>query len=36
VGDSVEVAGHVLTVTAMDRLRISRIRVIPAEGQAAF
>ncbi|MFN3924097.1 MAG: hemolysin family protein [Pseudarthrobacter sp.] len=36
VGDSVEVAGHVLTVTAMDRLRISRIRVTPAEGQAAF
>ncbi|GGI87355.1 hemolysin family protein [Pseudarthrobacter scleromae] len=36
VGDSVEVAGHVLTVTAMDRLRISRIRVTPADGQAAF
>jgi putative hemolysin len=33
VGDSVEVAGHVLTVTAMDRLRISRIRVTPAGGQ---
>lgn len=33
VGDSVEVAGHVLTVTAMDRLRISRIRVTPAAGQ---
>ncbi|PNI09485.1 hypothetical protein CXX84_04285 [Arthrobacter sp. AFG7.2] len=33
VGDQVEVAGHVLTVTAMDRLRISRIRVTPdAEG----
>ena len=30
VGDQVEVAGHVLTVTAMDRLRISRIRVTPA------
>ncbi len=36
VGDSVEVAGHVLTVTAMDRLRISRIRVTPADGQTAF
>lgn len=29
VGDSVEADGHVLTVTAMDRLRISRIRVTP-------
>lgn len=32
VGDQVEVAGRVLTVTAMDRLRISRIRVTPAGG----
>lgn len=31
-GDRVEVAGHVLTVMAMDRLRISRIRVTPADG----
>ncbi|MCU1517600.1 MAG: hypothetical protein JWQ75_2321 [Pseudarthrobacter sp.] len=31
-GDSVEVAGHVLTVMAMDRLRIARIRVTPADG----
>ncbi|TLM70283.1 hemolysin family protein [Pseudarthrobacter sp. NamB4] len=30
VGDQVEVDGHMLTVTAMDRLRISRIRVTPA------
>jgi putative hemolysin len=33
VGDSVEVAGHVLTVTAMDRLRIARIRVTPTDRQ---
>jgi putative hemolysin len=32
-GDHVEVAGHVLTVTAMDRLRIARIRVTPMKGQ---
>ncbi|UZX02176.1 HlyC/CorC family transporter [Arthrobacter sp. CDRTa11] len=32
-GDQVEVAGHVLTVLAMDRLRIARIRVTPAKGQ---
>jgi len=30
----VEVDGHVLTVTAMDRLRIARIRVTPVDGQA--
>jgi putative hemolysin len=29
VGDRVEADGHVLTVTAMDRLRIARIRVTP-------
>ena len=29
-GDRVEVGGHELTVTAMDRLRIARIRVTPA------
>jgi putative hemolysin len=29
VGDRVEALGHVLTVTAMDRLRIARIRVTP-------
>lgn len=29
VGDRVEVPGHVLTVLAMDRLRIARIRVAP-------
>lgn len=29
LGDRVEVAGHVLTVTGMDRLRVSRIRVTP-------
>jgi putative hemolysin len=33
-GDQVEVAGHVLTVTAMDRLRIARIRVTPTNGTA--
>ena len=33
-GDQVEVPGHVLTVTAMDRLRIARIRVTPADRQA--
>jgi putative hemolysin len=33
VGDQVEVAGHVLTVTAMDRLRIARIRVTPTDRQ---
>jgi putative hemolysin len=33
-GDQVEVDGHVLTVTAMDRLRIARIRVTPVDGQA--
>jgi putative hemolysin len=32
VGDQVEVAGHVLTVLAMDRLRIARIRVTRADG----
>ncbi|MCU1568319.1 MAG: hypothetical protein JWQ56_3256, partial [Pseudarthrobacter sp.] len=32
-GDQVEVDGHVLTVTAMDRLRIARIRVTPVDGQ---
>jgi putative hemolysin len=33
IGDQVEVSGHVLTVLAMDRLRIARIRVTPANGQ---
>ncbi|KIS28641.1 membrane protein [Arthrobacter sp. SPG23] len=33
VGDRVEVPGHVLTVLAMDRLRIARIRVTPVTGQ---
>jgi putative hemolysin len=32
-GDRVEVDGHVLTVTAMDRLRIARIRVTRADGE---
>jgi putative hemolysin len=31
VGDQVEADGHVLTVTAMDRLRIARIRVTPVD-----
>lgn len=31
LGDEVEVDGHVLAVTAMDRLRIARIRVTPVE-----
>jgi putative hemolysin len=30
-GDNVEVDGHVLTVTAMDRLRIARVRVTPLD-----
>lgn len=34
VGDRVEVPGHVLTVLAMDRLRIARIRVTPVTGQS--
>ena len=33
-GDQVEIFGHVLTVTAMDRLRIARIRVTPINGTA--
>lgn len=33
-GDQVEVPGHVLTVTAMDRRRIARIRVEPVNGIA--
>ncbi|MEZ2388024.1 hemolysin family protein [bacterium RCC_150] len=33
-GDKVEIEGHVLSVTAMDRLRIARIRVAPIDGQA--
>jgi putative hemolysin len=33
IGDQVEVPGHVLTVLAMDRLRIARIRVTPVAGQ---
>ncbi|MBP1234487.1 putative hemolysin [Arthrobacter sp. PvP102] len=33
VGDRVQVPGHVLTVLAMDRLRIARIRVTPADGK---
>lgn len=32
VGDRVEISGHVLTVLAMDRLRIARIRVTPGDG----
>jgi putative hemolysin len=32
-GDQVEVAGYVLTVTEMDRLRIARIRVTPVGWQ---
>jgi putative hemolysin len=31
-GDQVEVSGHFLTVMAMDRLRIARIRVTPVDG----
>jgi putative hemolysin len=31
----VQVPGHVLTVLAMDRLRIARIRVTPVTGQPA-
>jgi putative hemolysin len=31
-GDQVEVSGHFLTVIAMDRLRIARIRVTPVDG----
>jgi putative hemolysin len=31
LGDHVEFAGHILTVTGMDRLRITRIRVTPAD-----
>ena len=34
-GDRVEVSGHVLTVTAMNRLRIARIRVTPSGTKAA-
>jgi putative hemolysin len=33
IGDQVELDGHVLTVTGMDRLRISRIRVTPLGSQ---
>jgi putative hemolysin len=33
VGDRVQVPSHVLTVLAMDRLRIARIRVTPADGK---
>lgn len=33
-GDRVDVSGHVLTVTAMNRLRITRIRVTPQDRQA--
>ena len=33
VGDRVEISGHVLTVLAMDRLRIARIRVTPVDGR---
>jgi putative hemolysin len=33
-GDRVEVPGHVLTVTAMNRLRIARIQVTPADRTA--
>ncbi|WLQ05020.1 hemolysin family protein [Arthrobacter oryzae] len=33
VGDRVEIAGHMLTVLAMDRLRIARIRVTPVDGR---
>ena len=31
-GDQAEISGHVLTVTAMDRRRIARIRVAPLNG----
>jgi putative hemolysin len=33
-GDRVEVSGHVLTVTAMNQLRIARIRVTPSDRKA--
>jgi len=33
-GDRVEVSDHVLTVTAMNQLRIARIRVTPSDGKA--
>lgn len=32
-GDQVEISDHVLTVAAMDGLRVSRIRVAPVDGQ---
>lgn len=32
-GDRVQIPGHVLTVLAMDRLRIARVRVTPLGGQ---
>ncbi|MDQ0635123.1 putative hemolysin [Arthrobacter pascens] len=32
-GDKVEISGHVLTVTAIERLRIARIRVTPVDGR---
>lgn len=33
LGDTVEVGGHVLAVTAMDKLRIIRIRVTAGDGR---